>query len=242
MILSQLISSMSIFDRHFGSVIGVGDITLGQVCLCTMSAMFLGFIISLIYMFTHQKEGYSSSYVGTLILLPGIISIILIIIGDSEAAELGLLGAFSLVRFRSVPGDPKDLTYIFFGLAMGLTCGIGYVGYAIVFTFVLGLVIIIVDVTKFGTCKTTSMVLKVTVPENLNYDGLFDATLDKYTSSWNFHRVKTVDFGSLYEVVYYIELKNDSDRKKFMDEVRTLNGNLTVTLIVRQFSNKLYEQ
>lgn len=204
--------------------------------ICIFSSLLIGFIISLIYIMSHKREGYIGSYVMTMIILPATITLIILVIGDSTAAALGLLGAFSLVRFRSVPGDPKDIAYIFFAMSMGLACGIGYIGYSFIFTIILGAVILVIQLTKYGQPSTSQMTLKITIPENLNYIGLFDKVLEENTVAWRLRRVKTVDFGALYEVVYYIQMKNDIDQKSFIDSIRSLNGNLTVTLIMRSYS------
>ena len=106
----------------------ITDITLGQFCICVGVALLIGFLISLVYIFCHRKEGYSQSYVFTIIMLPTIVSLILLLI-NTTAGALSLAGAFTLVRFRSVPGDPKDIAYIFFSMAAGVACGIGYIGF-----------------------------------------------------------------------------------------------------------------
>lgn len=222
----------------FASVVG-NDTTIGVFILCALTAAAAGFAISLIYKFTHKKEGYMQGYVLTLVMLPAIVSLIILLINDTSKA-LGLAGAFSLVRFRSAPGDPKDIAYIFFSMAVGVGCGLGYIAYAFIFLIMLGAVMVIMDAAKYGVPTTSSMTLKITVPENLNYQGLFDKVLDENTVSWRLKRVKTVDFGTLFDLVYSIELKNDIDQKKFIDSIRTLNGNLNVTLILYKYDDQIY--
>jgi hypothetical protein len=211
----------------------------GTFFFCLISGIILGFIISLIYKQTHKKEGYAQSFLLSLIMLPGIVSIIILLINDTSKA-LGLAGAFSLVRFRSVPGDPKDIAYIFFSMAAGVGCGLGYIGFAAAFVIIMGAVMLIISASKYASPKSTSMTLKITVPENLNYQGLFDSVLDNYTENWRLKRVKTVDFGTLFDLVYSIELKNDADQKKFIDALRTLNGNLNVNLVLYKYDDKVY--
>lgn len=236
---------LTIFDTPFVNVITdsqAGGLTLGQILACVATALALGFAISVVYILTHRKTGYNASYIWSILFLPPIVALMIMIVGDNTSAALGTLGVFSLVRFRSVPGDPKDIAYLFFALASGLACGMGYLLYAAVFGVLMCAVICIISFVRYGEPRTSHMVLKVTVPENMNYRGRFDDVLNKYSLSWHFHRVKTVDFGSLFEVVYYMELKNDIDEKAFLDEIRTLNGNLTVVLIVREFDDKVYER
>ena len=207
--------------------------------LCIAASLILSVLVSAVYIITHKKESYSRSYVMSIIMLPSIVAIIILLINDTSKA-LGLAGAFSLVRFRSVPGDPKDIAYIFFAMAIGVSCGLGYIAFALLFIVLLGVFIMILNFINFGAPKTSSMTLKITVPENLNYQGLFDNTLDEFTDGWRLKRVKTVDFGTLFDLVYSIELKNDADQKKFIDKIRTLNGNLNVTLILYKYDDQIY--
>lgn len=222
----------------FNSIVGT-DVTPGIFTACVGLAAVIGFIISLIYKFTHKAEGYMQGYVLTLVMLPGIVSLIILLINDTSKA-LGLAGAFSLVRFRSVPGDPKDIAYIFFSMAAGVGCGLGYIGFSFAFLVIIGAVMLIMSLSGYGSPKTSSMTLKITVPENLNYQGLFDKVLDEYSESWRLKRVKTVDFGTLFDLVYSIELKNDIDQKKFIDSIRALNGNLNVTLVLYKYDDQIY--
>lgn len=211
----------------------------GDFLICIIASIILSVLISVIYMTTHKKETYSQSYVMSIIMLPSIVTIIILLINDTSKA-LGLAGAFSLVRFRSVPGDPKDIAYIFFAMAIGVSCGLGYIGFALLFIILLGAFIMLLNFIRFGAPKTSSMTLKITVPENLNYQGLFDSVLDQYTDAWRLKRVKTIEFGTLFDLVYAIELKNGIDQKKFIDSIRTLNGNLNVTLILYKYDDQIY--
>lgn len=210
---------------------GVGEtLTIGKTLLIIAASLICGLAISQVYIFTHKKEGYSSSLPVTFIMLPAIISIIILLIGDNIARAFSLAGAFSLIRFRSAPGDPKDIAYVFFSLAVGLACGMGYIGYAALFAVILGGVMLILNQTKYAGTQNTSMQLKVTVPENLNYEGLFDDILNQYTSSWQLNRVKTSDFGTLFTLFYNIEFDRKHSQKTFLDELRCRNGNLDIAL------------
>lgn len=208
--------------------------------LCVGAAMILGFLISLIYMITHRKEGYAQSYVLTIIMLPAIVTLILLLI-NTTAGALSLAGAFTLVRFRSVPGDPKDITYIFFAMATGVACGIGYVGFAVVFFVVLGIIVYIMNITNFGGCKVNHMTLKITIPENLDYKGVFDPVLKKYTTFYKLRRIKTTNFGTLFELIYSVDVVDTNDTKNFIDDLRTLNGNLNINLVLLKYDDKIYE-
>lgn len=219
----------------------------GQILTCILVAMVLGVLIGLVYMFTHRKTGYTQSYVITMPMLSGLVATIIVmmcLLADSTlgiTASISLTGAFSLVRFRSAPGDPRDIAYIFFAMVMGTVCGIGFVGYACLIFLILAAVLIIFNVSNFAAPKTQDMTLKVTIPENLNYNGLFDKVFEKYTTNFVLRRVKTTDFGTLFDLIYSIRVKTDADQKKFIDEIRALNGNLNVTLVLYKYDDQIYD-
>ena len=216
-----------------------------QIIACVVGALIIGLVIGLLYIFTHRKVGYAQSIVITMPMLSAMVAaVILMMCTLSEAgltAAISLTGAFSLVRFRSVPGDPKDIAYIFFAMGSGVICGLGYVGYAAVFCLILSAVLLIFHLTNFAAPPIQDMTLKITIPENINKNGLFDAVMDKYTVFWHLRRVKTTDFGTLFDLVYSIRIKTDVDQKKFIDEIRTLNGNLNVTLVLYRYDDQIYE-
>lgn len=218
--------------------------TIEDMLFALLLGVLMGFLISLVYIFTHKKAGYTQSYVLTLLMLPPIVAIVLVMI-NSMASALSLAGVFTLCRYRTVPGDPKDITYVFFAMATGVICGInggGHIWFIFVFFAVIAAVLILVEIFRYGVCKTSSMTLKITIPENLNYIGLFDELLDKNTTKWHLRRVKTTNFGSLFELVYSIELKNEVDQKQFIDDLRKLNGNLTVILTLCRYEDQIYEK
>ena len=202
------------------------------------ASLVLGLLISLVYIRTHKAEGYSSGFTITLIMLPAIISVIILLIGNNVARAFSLAGAFSLIRFRSAPGDPKDIAYIFFTLGVGLACGMGYLAYAVVFALILCLVMAVLQYSNFTRPRSNHMQLKIMVPENLNFQGLFDDVLGSFTDSWNLKRIKTTDFGTLFELVYTISLKAEADRKKFIDELRCRNGNHNISLTLEEYEEK----
>lgn len=225
----------------FQSIYANSELTLQTFVIGIVSALIVGFAISLLYLYTNRKEGgYSQSYVWTIIMLPPIVAIVIATIGSNIASSLSLAGAFTLVRFRSAPGDPKQIAYVFYATATGLICGLGYIGYAFIFLIIIAAVITVLYKTKFAAPTTSSMTLKVTIPENLNYIGLFDNTLNKYTSAWKLKRVKTTEFGTLFELIYSIEMNNTANQKNFIDELRTLNGNLNVILVLYKYDDKVY--
>ena len=213
-------------------------LTVGSAVLIIFSALALGFFISLAYLFTHKKEVYTSSFVIALIMLPAIIAMIILLVGNNVARAFSLAGAFSLIRFRSAPGNSKDIAYVFFTLGVGLACGMGYIGYAALFAAILCLAMLVLTKLRFGSGRTQPMRLKITIPEDMDYDGVFDSVLQEYTTAYQLFRVKTVEFGSLFEVNYEITLKNEASSKAFIDRLRCLNGNLSVALMMKEHNEE----
>lgn len=207
-----------------------GDLNFVNTLTIITSSIILGIIISLAYMKTNKRN--NANFTTTLIMLPVIIAIIILLVGNNVATAFSLAGAFSIIRFRSAPGDPKDIAFVFFALAVGLTCGMGYIGHAVMFTIILCVLMIMLDSIKFGVPKTKNMLLKITVPEDLNYEDTFNELLNDYTNSWSLERVRTRDFGALFELNYTINLKEEVNQKNFIDDLRCRNGNLNISLIL----------
>lgn len=203
-----------------------GDITFTSTLICTLASLVLGFGVSVVYMY---KNKYSKNFVITLALLPALIQLVITMVNGNLGAGVAVMGAFSLVRFRSVPGTSKEIVSIFFAMALGLTTGMGYIGYAAVFFFIIGAVMIILAATNFGGKSSEEKELKVTIAESLDYNGIFDDLFDKYTDKVELVRVKTTNMGSLYELQYHIAIKDQALEKEFIDELRCRNGNLNIT-------------
>lgn len=181
---------------------------------------------------THKNNNPSQSFSLTLVMLPPVISVIIMLIGTNIASALSLGGAFSIIRFRSAPGDPKDITFVLFSMAVGLACGLGYVVIAGIVAVVLCLIMVALYIFNFGISKISPKILKITIPENLDYQNTFDGVLKKYTKNYVLTKVKTADLGSLYQLVYSITMDNDVNEKEFIDELRCRNGNLNITLVL----------
>ena len=214
------------------------SLTLTNTLIILVVSIILGLIISISYMKTSKEEAVTTGFAITLIMLPTIISIIILLVGNNVARAFSLAGAFSIIRFRSEPKDPKDISYIFFTLAVGLSAGMGYILYAILFTIILCLIMFVLKFINYAEPDKSCLELRITIPENLNYENVFDDVLKKYTSSWKFKKVKTKEFGSLFEITYIVVMKNEN-QKKFIDEIRCRNGNLGVILSVPQEKNNL---
>lgn len=224
---------MNSFDQIFASAT-TGEIaeslTLTSILTILASSIVIGFVISLVYLLTHKKEGYSQAFCVALILLAPIVGMVILLIGNNVARAFSLAGAFALIRFRSAPGDPKDIAFVFMSVVMGLACGMGYWMWAAIATVVICLVIIILHLTNYAGKKGDTYTLKITVPETLNYVGAFDETLGKYTTSFKLTKVKSVDFGALFELTFAVDLKDDKDIRIMLDDLRAMNGNLKIML------------
>ena len=168
----------------------------------------------------------------TLLMLPIILSVIILFIGSNIARAFSLAGTLSIIRFRSAPGDPKDIGFIFFDIAAGLACGVGLFGYGAIFVAILCIIMILAEKFKFFEKKQVQKVLKITIPENLNYQGAFDEILKKYTKKYSLTRIKTTDLGSLFELNYNVIMLHDEDEQEFINELRCRNGNLNIILAV----------
>ena len=166
----------------------------------------------------------------TLVLLPAIVQLVIILVNGNIGAGVAVAGAFSLVRFRSAPGRGQEITSIFLAMAVGLATGMGYIGIAILFSILISVINLILNLTKFGNETETHRTLKITVPENLDYEGKFEDIFDKYLSSYSYDEVKTCNMGSLYKLTLSVVMKTDISSKAFLDELRTRNGNLDISL------------
>ena len=192
-------------------------ITAKGFFICTAVSLILGIIMAVAY---SRKIRYTQSFVVTLMMLVN---------GDSGTG-IAVAGAFSLVRFRSVPGNAKEISVIFTAMAAGLACGTGYVGIAIVFTVIMCLIMLVVTYIGIGTPKASEKLLKITIPESLDYEGVFEEIFENYTKSSQLITVKTSNLGSLFKLSYLVVMKNPAQEKEMIDRLREHNGNLEISL------------
>lgn len=200
--------------------------TLYDFSLAMGASIVFGLIVAAVYMF---KNSYTKSFVVTLALLPAMVQLVIMLVNGNLGAGVAVMGAFSLVRFRSIPGSAREIGSIFFAMAIGLATGMGYILIAGAFLVTIGLITLMLQITPFGETKTSERELKITVPENLDYEGLFDDVLNAYTESYELFSVRTTNMGSLFELHYRITLKRDPVNKAFIDAIRIRNGNLSVS-------------
>lgn len=209
----------------FTSILTGEIISIQQAMVCIAVSLILGLVISVIYMYTGTC---SKNFAITLALLPVLVQMVIMLVNGNIGTGVAILGAFGLVRFRSIPGSSKEILGVFFAMAIGLATGTGLVGFAALCTVVIGLVFFVLNKTSFGETRVQERDLKITIPENLEYAGLFDDIFATYTQKHYLESVKTTNLGSMFELRYKITMKSMADEKKMIDEIRVRNGNLTI--------------
>lgn len=204
------------------------SISMGGFMLCVIAALLFGLVISATFQY---KNTVSKSFAVTLALLPPIVSVVIMMVNGSIGTGIAVAGAFSLIRFRSVPGTGREIAAVFLAMAVGLTAGMGYLGYGLIFTIFICIVNLVLENTCFGQRKTDELqkTLRITIPENLNYAEVFDDIFEEYTTEYKLTQVKTSNMGSLFKLSYDITLKNSEGEKDFIDKLRTRNGNLEIS-------------
>lgn len=194
--------------------------------LCLGASLVLGIVIALVYMY---RATYTKSFVITLALLPAMVQTVILLVNGNLGVGVAVMGTFSLVRFRSVPGSASEISSIFFAMAVGLACGMGYIVYGAVFTLIISIAMIFYKILKFGEGASGGRTLKIIIPEDLDYSNLFDDLFDEYTKKVTLERVRTTNLGSLYELKYNVILKDVKKEKEMIDKIRVRNGNLNIT-------------
>ncbi len=208
---------------------GSSSVTLPVFLAITASALILGLTYALLY---RALEHCSRSFALTLSLLPAVVSIIILMVSGSIGAGVAVAGTFSLVRFRSAPGSGKEIVSVFIAMAIGLACGMGFPLLAGLFTIILCAMYAIFTryiFTENGE-EEAAKSLQITIPEDLEYAGLFDDIFDRYTSGAKLVRVKTTNLGSLNRLSYELRLLRPGTEKAMIDELRCRNGNLEINL------------
>ncbi|KAF1296947.1 DUF4956 domain-containing protein [Enterococcus sp. JM4C] len=203
-------------------------ITAGMtdVLLCALVSLILGMVVAYVHMF---RNVYTKNFVITLAVLPVLVQLVIMLVNGNLGTGVAVLGAFSLIRFRSVAGSSREITSIFWSMGIGLATGMGYIGYVVLFSAVTGAFLLLLNVLKFGeNNKVAERELKVTIPEDLDYPGLFDDLFEKYAYQVVTDSVRTTNMGSLYELRYHVKLKDIQLEKQLIDEIRVRNGNLPI--------------
>ncbi|SFQ46699.1 protein of unknown function [Lachnospiraceae bacterium XBB1006] len=220
-------------NKVFSTILTGGTFTAAEFGLVTVTALLCGLVIAIAYM---VRNRCSRSFAITLVLLPAVVELVIILVNGNIGTGVAVTGAFGLVRFRSVAGRGQEITSIFLAMAVGLAAGMGYLGVAILFTVVISALNVVLNIFKFGESGEGERTLKITVPENLDYEGKFEDIFEKYLTRYRYEEVKTSNMGSLYKITLSVVLKNGISTKAFLDEIRTRNGNLDISL-GRQMDN-----
>lgn len=217
------------FTSIFPSVEGLqSSLTSGDFLICSVVSLLLGALVALVYMFKHA---YSRNFVLTLALLPLVVQMVITLVNGNIGAGIAVMGVFNLVRFRSIPGSAKDIGSVFFSMAIGLATGMGYIVLAIVFALIVSIANIAYVLSPFGTRKHDAIkTLKVTIPEDLDYSGVFDDIFERYTSLAELIEARTTNMGSLFQLQYEVRLKDPHEEKPFIDALRCRNGNLQISM------------
>ena len=202
-------------------------LTYDKALICILTSCILGAIIAFVHMKTSK---YTKNFVITLAILPVLVQLVIMMVNGNLGTSIAIMGAFSLVRFRSIAGNSKEITSVFFAMVIGLAVGMGHIAFATLVTVIVGLLIFVYSKIDFGTNKENERKLKVIIPENLNFIDAFNDIFEKYTVQNILQKVKTTNMGSMYELNYHIVVKDDIDEKKFIDEIRCRNGNLNIML------------
>jgi len=213
-----------LFDSDLVSVITITDFLL-----CLGFSLVLGLIMAFAYMY---RTRYTKSFVVTLALLPAVVCVVIMLVNGNVGTGVAVAGAFSLVRFRSVPGTAKEICTLFLAMGAGLIAGMGYLGYSVLFTVVMCAMFLLYNRLDFGAKKNaeTYKTLSITIPEDLNYSGIFDDIFAEYTVSHDLARVKSTNMGSMFKLTYNVVLRDASREKEMIDKIRCRNGNLEITV------------
>lgn len=213
-----------LFDTDMTRTIPVGDFLL-----CLGTALAVGLILALAHMF---RSRYTKSFVVTLALLPAVVCVVIMMVNGNVGAGVAVAGAFSLVRFRSVPGTAKEITMLFLAMGSGLICGMGYLGFSLLFTLLMCAMTMLYNHLDFGSRDNGQLykTLTITIPEDLDYTGVFDPVFSVYTTACELVRVKTTNMGSMFRLTYELTLKEPCVEKEMIDALRCRNGNLEITV------------
>lgn len=220
-----------IFDSDLVSVISIPDFIL-----CVGMSLILGLAIAFSYMF---RTKYTKSFVATLAILPAVVCVVIMMVNGNVGAGVAVAGAFSLVRFRSIPGTAKEIGALFLSMGVGLITGMGYIAYAVLFTVILCAAVIVYGLIGLGSKKNAGLyrTMRITIPEDLDYDGVFEPLISEYADELELTEVKTTNMGSLFRLTYDLKLKAPGKEKELIDKLRCRNGNLEISLSKQQTLN-----
>ena len=220
-----------LFDTQYTTVISVQNFLL-----CVLVSLLTGLLLACVYQHTSRS---SRSFLITLAMLPAIVCVVILMVNGNVGTGVAVAGAFSLVRFRSAAGSAKEIGAIFMAMCAGLIAGMGYLAYAVLFTLLMSGVLLLYNQSGFGNRKNGDMhkVLHITIPEELDYTGVFDEILEKYTTEHELMQVKTTNMGSLFKLTYRMVFKDPALEKELLDKLRCRNGNLEISISHQETEN-----
>lgn len=202
------------------------NLTITSFLICMLVAIILGIVSAITHMITTRSN---KNFVTTLAIVPILVSLVILLVNGNLGTSVAVLGAFSLIRFRSIPGNSREIISIFFSMAIGLAVGTGYIAFAAIFTVIVSLFTIILNKFNFGESEN-EMMLTILIPEDLDYTNVFDDIFKKYLKSYELVKTKTTNMGSLFTLTYKVEVKKDINEKEFIDKLRVKNGNLKIVI------------
>lgn len=208
-------------------------LTLTAFLISLAAAMILGVLTALVFLY---RSRHSTSFAIALSIIPMVVCLVIMMVNGNIGTGIAVAGAFTLVRFRSVPGTAREIAAIFTAMAIGLALGMGFIGIAVIFFLLASVFTLILTKLDFGAGSKSEKQLKITIPENYNYEGLFDDLFEKYTSHVELARVRTTNMGTLFELTYNVVFSDSSIPKEFIDEIRSRNGNLNI--VIGDFADK----
>ena len=225
-------------EKLFGVTEQAEVISLGNTLSYMLAAVVIDVLIAVVYILITEKSRRSLSFIVSMLILPAVVALVIILVGSNVARAFSIAGVFALVKFRSVPGESKDISLVFMAMAAGLSCGLGYITLAFCVLLVLGVIVVLCFKAAAVCFKDTTKQLRIMIPEDMNYAGAFDDLFKEYTKGARLEKVKTSNMGTLYELTYVVQMKKDANEKKFMDELRCRNGNLRIILAVKEMNGE----
>ena len=213
-----------VFDTELTAVISVTDFLL-----CIACSLVIGILLAASYMF---RTRYTKSFVVTIATLPAVVCVVIMMVNGNIGAGVAVAGAFSLVRFRSVPGTAKEIGMLFLAMGAGLIAGMGYLGFALLFTVILAAINLLYNALNLGAKRNAAKYksFRITIPEDLDYTGVFEEIFREYTTSCELTRVKSTNMGSMFRLTFDVILRDPSKEKELIDKLRERNGNLEITV------------
>ena len=203
------------------------SLDLSSLIICAITSIVLGLLIAITHKYTSK---YTKGYLTTIAILPFLIQIVIILVNGNLGTGVAIMGAFSLVRFRSLPGNAREILTVFFAMTVGLAIGCGYIAFSAIITIIGCLCLLLYNKVNLFNRSNREKILRIVIPEDLDYTEVFNDIFNTYTKKSELEQVKTINMGSMFELRYRIFLKDKTNEKKLIDDIRVKNGNLKITL------------